>query len=375
MEFWIIILGLFLVFCFSIFLNIKLGIKNSKLKKKKLEEYSDKWQSKIDNLQKQNELNLDLENKKFQEELAKLKTEQSAEIIELTQSSKQQMAIIEENIKSNKDILKHQEEEKQNYINQGQEIIKQEIEKFKVEQTKELEKQKEQALGQIQLEAEQKKNQLEKDFEIKQKEILDNITNLDGIYNERKELLEKEYKYILEELEDYRSRRAAINEAIRREEELQNELDFHRIILSNNNKEDIGYLLSIEDKINNKALLRKLIWSEYLQKPFNKMINNLFGSSIPKNVIYCIENIENHKKYIGKTSALVSKRWTEHIKTSLNIGTAKRSYIHDNLFNNWDNFTFSIIEIVDKEELSEKEKYYIKFFETDKYGYNMNSGG
>lgn len=45
------------------------------------------------------------------------------------------------------------------------------------------------------------------------------------------------------------------------------------------------------------------------------------------------------------------------------------------LFNNWDKFTFSVIEVVENANLSEREKYYIQFFETDKYGYNLKSGG
>ena len=105
------------------------------------------------------------------------------------------------------------------------------------------------------------------------------------------------------------------------------------------------------------------------------MLNNNFGSKVPKNVIYCIERISDKKKYIGKTSAEVSKRWTDHIKNSLEIGTIKHQPIHDALYKNWDNFTFSIIEEVKDDKLSEREKYYINFFETDKYGFNVKSGG
>lgn len=195
-------------------------------------------------------------------------------------------------------------------------------------------------------------------------------------YKSKQEVAEQEYQEILTILEEYKKKRDIINEINRREEELNNEIDSHRIILTDNNKEDIKFLLSIEDKIYNKELLYKLIWSEYLQKNFNIMLNNIFGSRIPKNVIYCIENYTTHKKYIGKTSAEVSKRWTEHIKSSLNIGGIKKQKIHDALYKHWDEFTFSIIEIVDENSnLSEKEKYWINFYETDKYGYNIKSGG
>ena len=135
------------------------------------------------------------------------------------------------------------------------------------------------------------------------------------------------------------------------------------------------YLTSIIPKLRNHEIIYKLIWSEYLQRPFNTMIKNLFGGKIPKNVIYCIEQIDGNKKYIGKTKAEVSKRWTEHIKTSLSIGGVARSQIHDALYLHWDEFYFSILEVVDNESnLSEREKYYINFYETDKIGYNVKVG-
>lgn len=185
----------------------------------------------------------------------------------------------------------------------------------------------------------------------------------------------EETKKIQNELEDFRTQREAINQAIVLENSKEEEKLKHQISLSLQDKEDIKYLLSIEEKINNKQLLRKLIWSEYLQKPFNEMLKRLFLGNPPKNVIYCIENIHNHKKYIGKTSAEVSKRWTEHIKTSLEIGTIKSQNIHKALYGHWDEFTFSVIAVSEKEKISADEKYYIKFFESDIYGYNMKSGG
>lgn len=175
-------------------------------------------------------------------------------------------------------------------------------------------------------------------------------------------------------LEDFRAKRASINEIIRKEEEIENEEESHSILLSKDDKEDIEFLLSIEPKVHNKEVLRKLIWSTYISKPFTDMINRQFGSNIPKCVIYCIERKDNHKKYIGKTVAEVNKRWTEHFKSSLNIGTISHQKIHEALFGHWDEFLFSVIEIVDKDQINEREKYYIKFFESDIYGYNIKKG-
>ena len=194
-------------------------------------------------------------------------------------------------------------------------------------------------------------------------------------YTIQKAQMQSEIKEIKAELEVERSKRAAINEEIRREQLLVKEKDAHRIILSDEDKEDIAFLTTILSKINHKETLYKLIWSEYLIKPYQNMIKQLFGSKVPKNVIYCIESLDGKYKYIGKTSADVSKRWSEHIKTSLNIGGVSRSKVHDALYLHWDEFTFSILEETTKECLSEREKYYIRFFESDKYGLNIKSGG
>lgn len=105
---------------------------------------------------------------------------------------------------------------------------------------------------------------------------------------------------IQQELNEFRIKRAALNEVIRKERELEEMEDSHKLQLSEINKEDIHFLNSIANKIHNKEILGKIIWSNYLQKPFNEMINRIFGTNIPKNVIYCIENIDTHENILEK---------------------------------------------------------------------------
>lgn len=92
--------------------------------------------------------------------------------------------------------------------------------------------------------------------------------------------------------------------------------------------------------------------------------------------IYCIENMINHKKYIG-LSKNISQRFSNH-KTHLNGGY----HINDHLQSAWnkygeDNFKFYIIETCCEGELKEKEIYYIKKYQTKNrlYGYNQTMGG
>ena len=185
-----------------------------------------------------------------------------------------------------------------------------------------------------------------------------------------------ELAQVINELDDYKKKQQVINEAILRQRAIDEQQDFYRVKLTDDAKQDIKYLVSIIDNIKNSTLLYKLIWSEYIQKPFGTMLKNITGGKEIKCVIYKITNINTQEIYIGKTKADVTKRWTEHIKTSLNIGTVARSKIHDALFRHWDEFTFEILEEVDDEsKLSQREKYYINFYQSNIYGYNMNSGG
>jgi len=122
--------------------------------------------------------------------------------------------------------------------------------------------------------------------------------------------------------------------------------DFYRIKLSDDDKQDISYILTIAPNLRNKELLYKLIWSEYLIKPFNQMIKNICGNKAPRNCIYIITNTKTREVYVGKTKGLIKDRWTEHIKTSLHIGGASGSKLHNAMYNNWSDFTFNILERV-----------------------------
>lgn len=92
--------------------------------------------------------------------------------------------------------------------------------------------------------------------------------------------------------------------------------------------------------------------------------------------IYCIENIETKKKYIGQ-SVDIKHRWRQHIN-ALNTNSHENDYLQK-AWNKYgrDGFQFYILEECLSDMLDEKEIYYIEYYKTlDRdFGYNLKSGG
>ena len=58
------------------------------------------------------------------------------------------------------------------------------------------------------------------------------------------------------------------------------------------------------------------------------------------------------------------KRLTEHVKSSLGVGTIADQAVHHAMRDNGlHNFIFELVEECDKDKLPEREKFYINFFQ------------
>ena len=215
-------------------------------------------------------------------------------------------------------------------------------------------------------EFEEKRRQCEIDLEAKKKVAFDE-------YWELKDTYEQSINLIKEQLNEYQAKRAAINDAILRERELEEKEDFYRISIKENDTKDIEVLRSIEPRLTNREVLNKLIYEVFIKRPLMEMEKRVLqGRKIGG--IYKITYIKTGESYIGR-SVDIGNRWKEHCLSSLNIGTIAHSTFHNVLADKGlQNFTWEVLEEVDKDKQSSREKYWIDFYQTDKQ-YNQKAGG
>ena len=181
----------------------------------------------------------------------------------------------------------------------------------------------------------------------------------------------KELEKIQAELEVERSKRAAINEEIRRQKEVEMKQDFYRIQFSEEDKNDVEILRSIAPRLKHPEAINKVIWSAYYQKPLAELRKRV---AVEGPGVYKITRIKTNEVYIGQ-AVNVSTRWADHCKTALGVGTLASSQLHRVMAQDGcENFIFELLEEVPKDKLRERESYYIDFYDSKNYGLNTISG-
>jgi uncharacterized protein YoxC len=176
-----------------------------------------------------------------------------------------------------------------------------------------------------------------------------------------------------EELAQVEATRAAAIQAQLKEKEIKEQLAFYCLTIKQNDLNDIKVLDSIKPRLNNPRILSMLIWQTYFQKPMTSLCNNIVGTKV-KCGIYKITNQLDDMCYIGQ-SVDIATRWKDHAKCGLGIDTPQNNKLYQAMIKDglW-NFSFEILEECPREQLNEKEKYYIQLYQSKEYGYNTTAG-
>ena len=210
--------------------------------------------------------------------------------------------------------------------------------------------------------AEERKKEVQKQHE----ELMDSLSAQAAQMNEQIATLSRE-------IEEYSAKQAAINEAIMRQRAIEEQKDFYRVCLGPEAANDVEILNSARQNLKKPEIIDKIIYDNYIGKPVLEMIKRVLQNTTCSG-IYKITCIKTGEIYIGKSTD-VKSRWQQHCKSAFNCGTIAHSLLHTKMRQHGiENFTFELVEQVPKEQLSEREKFYINFYQTKEIGLNERSG-
>lgn len=215
---------------------------------------------------------------------------------------------------------------------------------------------------------------LDKQYNKTEKEFDEKVAELQQTYQNRSEELHSQFLEESKDLDELKLTKAAAMEALRKEQEIKEKQSFYCIQLSDEDLADIARLENIKPSLNKPRVLSMLVWSTFFQKPLKALSAQVLNSTEPVCGIYKITNQQTDECYIGQ-AVDIAKRWNEHAKCGLGIDTPAGNKLYAAMRNyGLQNFSFEIIEQCSRDQLNDKESFYIDLYQSYDYGYNSNRG-
>ena len=214
---------------------------------------------------------------------------------------------------------------------------------------------------------------LEKDYQEKEEEYDILVKELYKSYDNEQDRILDQIKWEQSKLDNIRSTRAAAIQAQIKEREIKDQLSFYCLQPTENELDDIKALERVKPNLHQTRILCMLIRSTCFQKPMTALCNNVLGTAVVCG-IYKITNQETGECYIGQ-AVDIAKRWKDHAKCGLGIDTPANNKLYKAIqeYGIW-NFSWELLEKCSKEQLNEKEYFYIDLYDSKNYGYNSSSG-
>lgn len=222
--------------------------------------------------------------------------------------------------------------------------------------------------------------QLERFKEVSKKAADNYFANLQEAYKhadaahvQKMTRLKEEQDSAAAALNNLKETRKAAYEALLKQKQIKENKDNYRLLPSKSDLEDIYALEHIKQGLHKPRILSMLIWQTYFQ-PIAKKQFPIILQNKTKMGIYKITNIKTDESYIGQ-SVDVYKRWSDHCKAGLGIDTPVSNKLYKAMLEyGLENFTFELLCQCSKEELDEKERYFIELYQADLFGYNGTKG-
>jgi len=202
------------------------------------------------------------------------------------------------------------------------------------------------------------------------------LENAVAKFNEVKELKIMELNIlkegVLTSMENLRSLEAAAIAARMRDYEDANEATFYCIQLEERDLLEIKEILSIVEMFRNTQPIRKAVFDIYYRKPLKDLTQRVtLGNRVTG--VYKITHLESGKCYIGQ-SVDIANRWLQHCKRGFGVDAVTNNKLYPEMYKEGiHNFKYEIIEEVEKENLSQREKYWSNYFGAQVFGYTMKA--
>lgn len=212
------------------------------------------------------------------------------------------------------------------------------------------------------------------------KDLADRKSGLDREADKYAQDAQARIEAIKKSLEYYESLEAAVVAENVAKQKKELERDFYRIHIDDISLSDIAKLKPVAMQLSKPVILYKLIYEIYYKTQLEELFKRLAAESDPegKGGIYKITNINDDRIYIGRTTNFVT-RWRMHARCGTGAdpkGTQATTRLYEAMRRDGcENFTFEIIDVCNNEDHAEREKYWISYYKSAEYGYNIQSGG
>lgn len=232
----------------------------------------------------------------------------------------------------------------------------------------------------------------EAEIKLKEKEMTLDYQNFKDFINKSKEEAKEEYLLTLKDyvnlfvekanecsisaeeaarrLADLKAKVDAAVAANKRQFEEENKKDFYRLIIPEEDLNEIQKIREIIPYLRNPEPLNKVIYKYYYEKPYNDLVGRILGLKI-KTGIYKITNLNNGLCYVGQ-AVNVADRWRQHIKRGLGAETPTQNKLYPAMLKEGvENFSFELIEECERSKLNDREDYWQDFFKAKEFGYSI----
>lgn len=175
----------------------------------------------------------------------------------------------------------------------------------------------------------------------------------------------EKYKSILLQM---RSSQISATEALRRMAIEQNQ---YNLQLDDTDRLEIADLQTIASRYPRiRPVLLKAIYEIYYAPEVKQLISRVVGDGKVSG-IYRITSKLDGRIYIGK-SVDIRNRWVSHFKRAAGVETETNNLLYPAMRKQGiENFSFEVIERVEEEKLSEREKYWQEFYDAKTHGFSV----